>query len=103
MVRRNTARRISAALIVAYITYLTVDTTYFFSLLDNDSEEDQYRNLIVNIAEECNIEVPTHPTQPIIPVYASSYPGSGELLTHHLYEALTGIRPGNVWVHRGDD
>jgi len=50
----------------------------------------------------CDISTITLPSQPIIPTYAASYPGSGSQMTHYLYEALTGIEAGSAWLHRGD-
>jgi len=52
--------------------------------------------------QTCDISTISLPNQPIIPVFAASYPGSGSQMAHYLYEALTGIESGDEWYHRGD-
>jgi hypothetical protein len=52
--------------------------------------------------QTCDVSTISLPSQPILPIYASSYPGSGAQMTHYLYEALTGLESGDEWLHRGD-
>ncbi len=52
--------------------------------------------------EQCEVFTITVPTQPIIPAYAASYPGSGSQMTHYLFEAITGLEAGDEHLHRGD-
>ncbi len=52
--------------------------------------------------EQCEVFSITVPSQPIIPIYAASYPGSGSQMTHYLFEAITGLEAGDEHHHRGD-
>lgn len=52
--------------------------------------------------QTCDVSTISLPDQPILPIYAASYPGSGAQMTHYLYEALTGLESGDEWLHRGD-
>jgi len=61
------------------------------------------RRALSSYDNSCNIKRPTLPSQPIIPVFAASYPGSGSQMTHYLYEAITGVDAGSAYLHRGDD
>ncbi|GFH56157.1 hypothetical protein CTEN210_12633 [Chaetoceros tenuissimus] len=58
--------------------------------------------LLSSSYETCDISTISLPSQPILPVYSASYPGSGAQMSHYLYEALTGIESGDEWLHRGD-
>ena len=59
-----------------------------------------HRLLSASSYESCDIGTISVPSQPIIPIYAASYPGSGSQMTHYLFEAITGLEAGNEWVHR---
>lgn len=106
MVRNGAARRLSAALLVACATYITVDT-YFFSLIKN--QEHSSRSLEADTeagteaGTECEIKSLHQPEQFIVPVFAASYPGSGSGMTHYLYEALTGFPAATGYTGRGDE
>ncbi len=52
--------------------------------------------------EQCEVFSITVPSQPIIPMYAASYPGSGSQMVHYLNEAITGLEAGDEHVNRGD-
>lgn len=52
--------------------------------------------------QTCDISIISLPNQPIIPVFAASYPGSGAQMAHYLIEAITGLEAGDEWIHRGD-
>lgn len=60
------------------------------------------RRMLSSSYETCDISTISLPAQPILPIYAASYPGSGAQMTHYLYEALTGLESGDEWLHRGD-
>jgi len=74
------------------------------ALLTNRSKSvtNKFNRELESYDPQCDISTITLPDQPIIPVYAASYPGSGSQMTHYLYEALTGIEAGSAWQHRGD-
>jgi len=61
-----------------------------------------HRLLSSSSYESCDIGTISLPSQPIIPIYAASYPGSGSQMTHYLFEAVTGLEAGSEWLHRGD-
>jgi len=69
-------------------------------LIQNQSANLMRREL--SSYQTCDITTISLPTQPIIPIFAASYPGSGAQMAHYLYEALTGLEAGDEWLHRGD-
>eukprot|EP00979_Chaetoceros_neogracilis_P009095 scaffold2062_cov273-Chaetoceros_neogracile.AAC.10 len=71
-------------------------------LIQRETSETIRRMLSSSSYETCDISIISLPTQPILPIYAASYPGSGAQMTHYLYEALTGLESGDEWLHRGD-
>jgi len=94
-------------LLASYCVFFTsFDTTliqmsvssYFHRALSTTSSS----SLLITSYEHCSIPTITLPSDPIIPVFAASYPGSGSQMAHYLYEALTGYEAGDEWMHRGD-
>lgn len=61
-----------------------------------------HRYLKATPYEQCELFEITVPSQPIIPIYAASYPGSGSQMAHYLFEAITGLEAGDEHHHRGD-
>ena len=59
-----------------------------------------HRILSSSSYESCDIGTISLPAQPIIPIYAASYPGSGSQMTHYLFEAITGLEAGSEWIHK---
>jgi hypothetical protein len=71
-------------------------------LIQQETSSEALRRMLSSSYETCDISTISLPTQPILPIYAASYPGSGAQMTHYLYEALTGLESGDEWLHRGD-
>jgi len=93
-------RREASVLTLVCIAYLASDTLLSFSPFQEDSNNEQ-RGLLAY--EDCNVDFTREPTEPIVPVFAASYPGSGSQMTHYLFEGLTGIPAADDWTVKGDD
>ena len=86
-------KTVCAALVVCSVASIAVfqnSTTEIFSRMLSSSYE------------QCEVFTISVPSQPIIPIYAASYPGSGSQMTHYLFEAITGLEAGDEHLHRGD-
>lgn len=83
---------IIASLLVSVFCFLQISST----------NELVHRYLKATPYEQCEVFEISVPSQPIIPTYAASYPGSGSQMAHYLFEAITGLEAGDEHVHRGD-
>jgi hypothetical protein len=72
------------------------------AIFQRNTSEYFHRILSSSSYEQCEVFSISVPSDPIIPVYAASYPGSGSQMTHYLFEAITGLEAGDEHLHRGD-
>ena len=96
MIGRNILHRRRTAL--ALVVACSIASISVFHSTSNDL----IHRLLSSSYEQCEVFTITVPTEPIIPVYAASYPGSGSQMTHYLFEAITGLEAGDEHLHRGD-
>lgn len=92
--KRSSFREFSLLLVLLALGTICLQSDVLQRILSSSS--------IYTYYQDCDISTISLPLQPIIPIFAASYPGSGAQMTHYLYEALTGLESGDEWLHRGD-
>ena len=82
------------------------DQKPFADLANNDGQASTQNRDLFGISflaspesgPECRVPPALPPHQPIAPVFAASYPGSGAKMSWNLITGLTGVQTGDDWL-----